>query len=206
MYYINIINIFSLIFKMTETLKLGEHPKNTYWTVRGDTGVPSHHLNKFYKCGVSFKEYKGTVWVIRSLKILRPFDTVTKEHLDLLSVYDNYKLNDEPTSTEEYNGPLPFSTFGLLDYTAMALVGGDGPRSTWSNMWINGKLHVYTNEGEKIYKPYGNNLAPGDSGYSGTVLKQKTSSDTKPTPVTDKPNVVVSDDDSDDEDMFDLFG
>jgi hypothetical protein len=207
---------------MSEKLKIGEHPKNTYWTVRGDTGVPAHHIDKFYKCGTSFHEYKGTVWVICSLKILRPFDTVTKDHIELFEVYDNYKLNEKPTPEEEYNGPLPFSTYGIVDYTAMALVGGDGPRSTWSHEWKNGLLHVYNDEGEKIHKPYGNNVAPCDSGLSGPVSVpvsapivgsvpiSKSVQDPKTKNESSKPDKPISsqlndDDNDDDTEMYDLF-
>jgi hypothetical protein len=192
---------------MTEVLQIGQHPKNTYWTVRGDTGVPAHYIDKFYKCGVSFREYKGTVWVIRSLKILRPFDTVTKDHLDLFTVYDNYKLNEKPTSSEEYNGPLPFSTFGIVDYTAMAIVGGDGPHSTWSHRWKDGELHVYTHEGEKVYKPFGNNIAPGNSSHVGPTPCLEFKAGPKLTSDSPKKDSLSSDDDdNDDSNMFDLFG
>jgi len=200
------VKYFSLFLITMEELKLGEHPKNTYWTVRGDTGVPAHHIDKFYKCGVSFKEYKGTVWVIRSCKILRPFDTVTKDHIELFAVYDNYKLNNEPSPSEEYNGPLPFSTFAIVDYTAMAIVGGDGPRSYWSHNWSNDVLHVYTSYGVTTYNPFGNSVAPGNN---SPLVKPSP----EPTPNNNKNNLepdeqvggLLSDGDDDNE-LYDLFG
>lgn len=142
---------------MTETLMVGEYPKNSYYAVRGDTGVFDDHLKKFYACGINCSHnFEGTVWISTSTRFLYPGDKVNQKHLDLLTVYDNY-ITQKPTNDDEYRGELPFSTYTLIDYTAMTIVGGNGPKSTWYHYWKDGLLYVHKNNGEvtihEVYDP-----------------------------------------------------
>lgn len=94
---------------MEEELIVGQHPNNIYWAIRGDSYVSENHIKLFHDCGIRALRHGGTVWVINTLKFLRPFDTVNEKHIKLLQQYNNYKLNSRPTAEEEHVAPFPFS-------------------------------------------------------------------------------------------------
>lgn len=111
-----------------EKLELGKHSKNIYWAVKGNTGLSGKHLTLFHECGISSKNYQNNVWVIANVKFLRPFDTINQNHLNLLTIYDTFKLNNRPTSDEMID-PLPFNTFMIYNHKDNLVCGGDGPLS-----------------------------------------------------------------------------
>jgi len=196
---------------MDEELVVGQHPKNTYWAVRGDTGVSQSHLHLFHECGVRSKAYNGTVWVLDSLKFLRPFDKVNSNHMSLFNYYDNYILNSKPTVSDEHYGMLPFSTFNIVDYRAMVIVGGDGPKTNWWSEWKDGLLYVHEDYETKTYKPYTGTVSSSSQSTTDNDNKHKNKVKVKPVepvepvkPVKPVRAPVVESSDSG-EDMFGLF-
>jgi len=175
---------------MEEELKVGEHPKNVYWAVRGNTGVSSQHLDKFHECGVRSKAYNGYVWVVENLKFLRPFDTVKPQHMTLLGYYTGYQLNDRPVG---YLGPLPFGTFSIVDYRAMVVVGGDGPNTYMWSEWKNDLLYVHNGDQTTVHSP-----------LQSAEAKMNNKTDNSGPGPEPEPEPTDSDQESDDG-MFSLF-
>ena len=212
---------------MADTPLIGQYPTNSYFAVRGDTGVYEEHLKKFYVCGINCShKHQGTVWISSSTRFLYPGDTVKQRHLDLLSVFDNY-ATQKPTKEDEYQGELPFSTYNSIDYTAMTVVGGNGSKANWYHYWSNGLLYVHKDFSEvtvhEVFDP-NESLLEGEARRRlhglrrlGTPLGSSTTT-TGPThepndEPLDKPddddNVPMPSlfsDDSDSEGMGDLFG
>ena len=197
---------------MEESLVLGENPTQAYYAVRGDTNLDESHIDKFHECGICSRTYQGTVWVITSTRFLYPGDKVKQRHINLINIYNDY-LNEKPKPEDGYQGHLPFGTFTIVDYTAMAIVGGDGPRATWYHYWKDGLLYVHENNGKvSVYEVFD----PNESLLDGAIRRKKYGmrrlgtatgkSVPVPTPQPGPEPVKPDDDPDDDIPMPNLFG
>lgn len=199
---------------MPAELTVGEFPKDTYYTIRGNTHLNGSYRDLIKQVGPASRTYDVTnqVWIFGNVPFIRPQRKVRQCDIDLLNLLDGtgrVKKNEPPTEDEQTR-VFPFGTFSVVDYDTYAVVGGDGSKSQlqwWKHS--DGSVTVYDPfEDIKTHYPF---RKPGWSllgnNYKNPFATTEEDSKTKKTPDNEQNPVEkpADDEESDGGDMFGLF-
>lgn len=90
------------------SLAVGDHPQSTVWLKKGPLNVPEYYLEHFKALGISSRAWQGNVFVLRSIKVFRPFDEITEHHMRIIeTLNDSDMYAEKPDPSTESESPFP---------------------------------------------------------------------------------------------------